>query len=122
MTGPETIRRLTALTVDATAAADRDDASLQRAAYERLREEALELNRRGEWASGELMAALLPSLSALDEIAALDAAYGTGADQEPGPHDATDATRIEALLRDVAAWATGVRTACELAEEMRGRD
>jgi hypothetical protein len=82
----------------------------------------LRLNRRDERASDELIASVLPSLSALDEIAALDAAYATGGDRDAGLHDAADAMRIEALLRDLAAWATGVRTACELAAELRRGD
>jgi hypothetical protein len=122
MTSPDTIRRLAALAVAATAAADRDEAHLQREAYERLHEETLRLNRRAEWASDESIAGVLPSLSALDEIAALDAAYAAGVAPAEGPDDAVHAARIEARLRDLAAWATGVRTACELATELRDDD
>jgi hypothetical protein len=91
----------------------------KRDAYERLHEEALRLNRRGHWASDESIASVLPSLSALHEIAALDASYAAGVDREPGPDDATDAARVAARLRDLAAWATGVRIASELATELR---
>ena len=119
MTSPDTIRRLAALAVAAMAAADCRDASLQRDAYARLHEEALRLNRRARWASDESIASVLPSLSALDEIAALDVSYAAGVDREPGPGDATDAARVAARLRELAAWATGVRTACELATELR---
>ena len=122
MTSPDTIRRLAALAVAATAAADRHEADLQREAYERLHEEALRLNRRAEWASDESIASVLPSLSALDEIATLDAAFAAGVDREAAPDNAADAARIEARLRDLAAWATGVRTACELATELRDDD
>jgi hypothetical protein len=122
MTSPDTSWRLAALAVAATAAADRDEAHLQRQSYERLHEEALRLNRRAEWASDESIASVLPSLSALDEIAALDAAFATGVDRAAGPDDVADAARIEARLRDLAAWATGIRTACELATELRDDD
>ena len=118
----DAIRRLTALTADATAAAHDSDASRQRAAYERLREEALQLNRRGGWASDESITSLLPSLSGLDEIVELEAAYEPGAGRRPRPGDAADPSRVQALLRDLAAWATGVRAACEFVEEARSGD
>jgi hypothetical protein len=122
MTAAEAIRRLTALTGAATAAADQPDAPRKQAAYEQLREEALELNRRGNWTSDESIASLLPSLSGLDEIAALEAAYATGDHRHAGRGDTAGVTPIEALLRALAAWATGVRAACEFAEELRGGD
>jgi hypothetical protein len=122
MTAAEAIRRLTALTTDATAAADRPDAALQRADYERLREEALRLNRDGGWSTDELIVSLLPSLRALDEIAALETAYSTGDDRQAGPEVSVDATRVEALLRDLAGWATGVRSAYEFVEDARRGD
>ena len=122
MTAAEAIRRLTALTIDATAAADRPDAALQRGAYERLREEALQLNRDGEWSTDELMVSLLPSLSALAEIAALETAYSTGDDRQAGLELSVDATRVEALLRDLAGWATGVRSSYETLEDARRGD
>jgi len=80
---------------------------------------ALRLNRRAKWASDESIASVLPSLSALDEIAALDAAYAAGVARAERPADAVHALQLEACLRDLAAWATGVRTACELATELR---
>jgi hypothetical protein len=122
MTSPDTIRRLAALAVAATAAADRDEAHLQREAYERLHEEALRLNRRAEWASDESIAGVLPSVSALDEIAALDAAFAAAVDRAAAPDEAAHAARIEGCLRDLGAWATGIRTACELATELRDDD
>ena len=122
MTNPDTIRRLAALAVAAAEAADHHEAHLQREAYERLREEALRLNRRAEWAGDESIAGVLPSLSALDEIAALDAAFAADGDRAAGPDAAAHAARIEARLRDLAAWATGIRTACELATELRDDD
>ena len=120
MNAADAIRRLTALTADATAAADDPDAERQKATYERLREQALELNRRGGWASEEVIVSLLPSLSGLDEIAELEAALAPGADRQPGWGDGAEPARVQALLRDLAAWATGVRAACEFAEEARG--
>jgi hypothetical protein len=118
MTSPDTIRRLAALAV----AADRHDGHLQRQAYERLHDEALRLNRRTEWAGDESIANVLPSLSALDEIGALDAGYAAGVARAERPADAVHAARLEARLRDLAAWATGVRTACELATKLRDGD
>jgi hypothetical protein len=122
MTSADTIRRLAALAVAAAAAADHDVSDIRREAYEGLREEALRLNRRAEWASDESIASMLPSLSALDEIAALDATYATGVRGAAPRHDPADGTRVEARLRDLAAWATGVRTGCELATELLGDD
>jgi len=122
MTSPDTIRRLAALAVAATAAADRHEVHLQREAYKRLHAEALRLNRRAGWASDESIASVVPALSALDEIAALDAAFAAGVDRAAGPDDAAHVARIEAHLRDLAGWAIGVRAACELATELRDDD
>jgi hypothetical protein len=86
-----------------------------------LRGEAQALNHLGGWAGEQEMECVLPGLAALDQTAALNAALAVGSDAKPHLHAEAGVAGVEAALRDLAAWASGVRAACELSAELRAR-
>ena len=86
--------------------------------YATLRAEALDLNARHGWATPEEFGAQFPTVDSLSMIEALDRAVERGAgpaDRVVQPND-----RLIQLLRDLAGWATGVRTAYETLEDING--
>jgi hypothetical protein len=83
------------------------------AGYERLRAEAVRLNERHRWLTSEELAVTLPTLSGLAEIRQLEGALHRGTTDRAALHDA----QLRAVLKDLAAWATGLRLAYETLEQ-----
>jgi hypothetical protein len=109
------LQRLATMSADAAQrGGSADELAVQ---YSRLRADALALNARHDWATPEEFGAQFPSLDDLSVIEALDHAVVQGS----GPADCvvTTGDRLVHLLRDLAGWATGVRTAYETLEDIR---
>jgi hypothetical protein len=112
------VAELEALEREARAAADRfpyaEMAEIE-LSYERLRSRAMSLNQIHRWADGEEFDTLFPTLGAQRSIEALDDRYGAQMSQskEPG-------ASVARLLRNLAAWALGLRAAQSLGGEISG--
>jgi hypothetical protein len=81
--------------------------------YRRIRTQLERLNREQRWATVEEFATEVPSLAGLELISSLDSMVGA-TDRFRLPDDPAD--RLVAALRQLAAWATGIRLAYETLE------
>ena len=108
--------RLAAACADAAEAGESADALEHR--YATLRAEALALNARHGRATREEFGAQFPTIDGLSVIEALDGAV----EQRSGVPDRVEQRndRLIQLLRDLAGWATGVRTAYDTLDDFRG--
>jgi hypothetical protein len=86
--------------------------------YATLRAEALAFNAQHGWATPEEFEAQFLTLDSLSVIEALDRAPQPG--PEPADRIVQRNDRLRQLLRDVAGWTTGVRTAYETLEDING--
>jgi hypothetical protein len=103
-------------TTSAEAAEEEGSANALAVQYSRLRADALAVNARHGWATPEQFGAQFPTLDGVSVIEALDRAVEQGS--RPADRVAPTSDRLVQLLRDLAGWATGVRTAYETLEDM----